>query len=336
MLVYPWQQKAWQRFNLIYQNGKLPHGFIISAPLHSGLDKFVEAISYAALCQATTKPCGKCRDCVLLAGGSHPDLLSISKEEKETAIKVEYIRQLTNFFTLKSFSGLIKVACIYRADLMNKGSANTFLKILEEPPGNALILLMTPYPDLLPTTIRSRCQLFKVETEINIATLEWVASKTVPGEPEARLALAGNLPLLAIDDVAIEQREAILNEFIQLITGKQAPLKTAKKWHDIGLETVILLLLELFYRIIRCKVAKLPINLSGCSLAVQENLQSYIKSLDLIKLLKIHDMILNKIKLIKSNLHLNSLCILETLAIYFSDSVLLIDRNIYGNQTSNS
>lgn len=84
----------------------------------------------------------------------HPDLFFI--KPSSNMIKLDSIRALIEFASLKSYSGGRKFALIDGAHLMNRESQNALLKLLEEPPiGMVIILITDKYESLLPT-IRSR------------------------------------------------------------------------------------------------------------------------------------------------------------------------------------
>ena len=104
----------------------------------------------------------------------HPDLHTVSLEEGKRDIPAEKIRELKSKLQLKSYSGKKKIAIIDDAEKMNPTACNAFLKTLEEPPGDSLIILITNSPQLLLPTIISRCQVFnfsKLKTEDVKSTL---------------------------------------------------------------------------------------------------------------------------------------------------------------------
>ena len=95
---------------------------------------------------------------------SHPGLLILKRAlnpktgKLMTVLSVDEIRKLADFFNLTSGAGGWRVAIVDTADDMNDNAANALLKMLEEPPGNAMLLLLSNTPGRLLPTIRSRCQ----------------------------------------------------------------------------------------------------------------------------------------------------------------------------------
>lgn len=86
----------------------------------------------------------------------HPDFTFVSPKESE--IKIDEIRELSWKLSLKPGISDFKVAVIDGAHGMNSEAQNCFLKTLEEPRGNSVIILISEYPNLLLPTIRSRTE----------------------------------------------------------------------------------------------------------------------------------------------------------------------------------
>jgi DNA polymerase-3 subunit delta' len=98
-----------------------------------------------------------------VAAGSHPGLMVITRSVDDkgrlrSVIRVDEIRPLGEFFGLTATGGGWRVAIIDYADEMNDNAANALLKILEEPPRQSLIMLLSNAPGRLLPTIRSRTQ----------------------------------------------------------------------------------------------------------------------------------------------------------------------------------
>ena len=89
----------------------------------------------------------------MLKRGVNPDTGKLM-----TVLSVDEIRQLAGFFGMTSGAGGWRVAIVDTADDMNDNAANALLKMLEEPPARAMLLLLANTPGRLLPTIRSRCQ----------------------------------------------------------------------------------------------------------------------------------------------------------------------------------
>jgi DNA polymerase-3 subunit delta' len=89
--------------------------------------------------------------------GSARDVHLAAPESKARRILIDQIRDLEHALQMQASGRARKVAIISDADRMQPQAANAFLKTLEEPPNNSLLLLLTSLPEALPDTIRSRC-----------------------------------------------------------------------------------------------------------------------------------------------------------------------------------
>jgi DNA polymerase III subunit delta' len=78
-------------------------------------------------------------------------------ESKSRRIVTEQVRNLEHALQMRAADGRRKVAIIFEADRLQPQAANAFLKTLEEPPENSLLLLLSSLPEVLPDTILSRC-----------------------------------------------------------------------------------------------------------------------------------------------------------------------------------
>jgi len=139
-------------------NKTLAHAYLFSG--EAGIGKKMTALALAAAVNCPDAGqeggCGVCPSCRKIATGGHPDVHLLVPDGEE--IKIDQIRQMQADLALKPFEGAKKTQIADGADRMNAASSNAFLKTLEEPPGDALIILITALPQSLLSTIRSRCQ----------------------------------------------------------------------------------------------------------------------------------------------------------------------------------
>ena len=85
-------------------------------------------------------------------------LLAPKVLEDELKIYTEDVRALKSFFSLKSYGGAYKLAIIDDAHCLTAEASNALLKLLEEPPPDSVLMLVTHLPGLLLATIASRCE----------------------------------------------------------------------------------------------------------------------------------------------------------------------------------
>lgn len=120
-------------------------------------------------------PCGRCHSCKLVQAGTHSDLYLVTSETR--SIGVDTIRQLCSSLSESPRLGRAKVAIINDAEKMTEAAANALLKTLEEPAGQATLLLISAYPERLLPTIRSRCQQWLVPNPATDLALAWLTEQ---------------------------------------------------------------------------------------------------------------------------------------------------------------
>ena len=139
---------------------RVAHAYLFCGP--EGVGKKLVALGFAKLlnCAEPGKDGGDCGclSCSKTERGLNPDVHLFEYPDEKT-IKVGHVRgDIENVVHLSPYENPYKVFIIDGAERMNSNAQNAFLKTLEEPPGNSVIILVTPLPDLLIPTIRSRCQ----------------------------------------------------------------------------------------------------------------------------------------------------------------------------------
>ena len=138
-------EKQKKYFENLVSNGSLGHAYLFVGQDAAGKKSCAEDI------------------CALLTNKgfeNNPDLKLIRPNSKEDRhrIDIESIRNLKSFMYLKPYSSEYKLAVIEGAETISVEAANAMLKILEEPPGNSVLILISSKPSLLPKTILSRCE----------------------------------------------------------------------------------------------------------------------------------------------------------------------------------
>jgi DNA polymerase III subunit delta' len=130
-----------------YEQSRLAHAYLISGPPGSG--KQLLAADLASLVNGTPA------DEVFSAKAR--EIFIARPESKSRRIVIEQIRDLEHALQMRASNGRRKVAIISDADRLQPQAANAFLKTLEEPPKDSLLLLLSALPEALPETILSRC-----------------------------------------------------------------------------------------------------------------------------------------------------------------------------------
>ncbi len=130
-----------------HENNRLGHAYLISGPVGSG--KREVAANVASAVNGTEVA-------AVFSSGAR-EIFVAEPESKSRRILIEQIRELEHGLQMRSGEGRRKVAIIAEADRLQPQAANAFLKTLEEPPANSLLLLLSALPEALPDTIVSRC-----------------------------------------------------------------------------------------------------------------------------------------------------------------------------------
>jgi DNA polymerase-3 subunit delta' len=169
------EQKLLQEFN----NNRLPHALILSGPFGIGKATLAFRLARFLLSQPADgggglfgpaeKPTSlqvKLDDPLFrrIASGGHADLMTIEREydDKKDRLKneisVDAVRKVHPFLRKTAAEGGWRIVIIDQAEYLNANGQNALLKILEEPPEKALLILTTSQPGSFLPTIRSRCR----------------------------------------------------------------------------------------------------------------------------------------------------------------------------------
>ena len=210
------QSEAETSFLSAFNSGKLPHAWLIcgpngigkatlahriarfvlthGGPVDDGPGLFGDAMPQADLTSLATDLANPV--CRRIIAGGHADFLHIqrSKDEKtgklRKEITVDEVRAVVSFLSMTPAEGGWRIVVIDSADEMNANAANAVLKVLEEPPARALLLLVSHNPGRLLPTIRSRCRrlVLKPLSERTIADLLVEYDPDILPEDAAELA----------------------------------------------------------------------------------------------------------------------------------------------------
>lgn len=115
------------------------------------------AFAKALLCEEKNKKwegCGQCQNCLRFDKGLHPDFLLL--EPVDNDIPIETVRKAIEFLHYEPQFSSLRILIVNEADRLKENVQNTFLKTLEEPPHNTLIIFITALPQRLLTTVLSR------------------------------------------------------------------------------------------------------------------------------------------------------------------------------------
>ena len=183
-------------------------------------------VSSASGCSNTgrpiiTEPCGSCKSCRKIELDHHPDIIRL--KPSGSIIKIDQIRSTCHTLAMKPYEARWRLVIIFDAQTMNPSASNALLKVLEEPPGRTILILVAAHTaDLLPTIV-SRCQhiRFNPISKINLETALIDEQGIEPGDAKIIAAMAGgslSKALHLFQTNWIERRNWLIKELDSLST----------------------------------------------------------------------------------------------------------------------
>lgn len=187
--------------------------FLLAPQETAGSSLFCDALPPESLHITATHPTFR----RMIAGG-HPDFLTLEGDD----IKIEDVRKVPEFLSLTPAESDWRVVIIDCAEAMNRNAANALLKTLEEPPPQAVIILISHNPGALLPTIRSRCRVLRIPslTQDDFANIMVKIVPQVDRYDYSKWALlSGTSPGVAL--MLIEgEADKLYEEVLDLFTGK--------------------------------------------------------------------------------------------------------------------
>jgi len=210
--------------------GRVAGSYLFIGPPGVGKGTFARRLAKALTC-AAPRPglvaCDACRSCVQAEAGSHPDIDVVQKPEDRATIPLETLigdadhrmrEGLCWRLLLKPAVAGRKVAIVLDADLLAEEAANCLLKTLEEPPPEAVIILVGTALERQLPTIRSRCRIVRfrplaADEVVRVLAADQTAGQVAPARlEECAAGAAGSLERarLLLDDTLMAFRGQML------------------------------------------------------------------------------------------------------------------------------
>jgi DNA polymerase III subunit delta' len=231
----PWLSIAQQQLRTAAAAGRMPHSLLLLSVPGLGAEALAHWATGLALCESSDpRPCGVCASCQLLRADSHPDAHVVRLEEDAQQIKVDQVRELIESLSLKSYRGGFKVAVIEGAEALNANGANAFLKTLEEPTANTVLIMIARPNHRLPATIASRCLRINLRAPDRQVALAWLeAHSPAKRNWNAALGVAGGAPLqaMAMEAAGLDAlHDDMQKSMAQLATGAVDVTLVCESW----------------------------------------------------------------------------------------------------------
>lgn len=244
--AHPWFNDRFQHLTQLHQVNRLPHALLLHGMPGIGKADFAQSFAHYLLCQQpeNNRACGHCKPCELNMAGSHPDLYLLEPEEQGKQLKVDQVRALNEFIYSTAQQGGYRVVVLNPADSMNIASANALLKMLEEPGGDTLILLITSKMGQLLPTIKSRCQHVECHPPAEAEAVSWLMNAAELDEERAKNILHINLgapmeALAYINNGLNEQRAQLVRGLADILKQRRTALEVAQAWSKLNIELIL-------------------------------------------------------------------------------------------------
>ena len=201
------------------KENRIPHAILIEGDKGTGRHTLARFLAKAAVCSGENIPCNNCRNCHNADTLTHPDIIFTAPDDGKKNIAVSQIRELRDETYVKPHSANRRVFIIDYADTMNPQSQNALLKVLEEPPGSVMFILIAESKSALLTTVISRCILLSLTAPEKSVAADYIKSLGQYNENDISNALeSGNnnigQALLFLSGKDSTETEAGANDFI--------------------------------------------------------------------------------------------------------------------------
>jgi DNA polymerase-3 subunit delta' len=215
---------------------RLAHAYLFVGPSGVGKKRTALALAQALLCtEQVGTGCESCAACRAVVSGAHPDLSLVTPQAGKTTLVIDQVRELQHFLGLQSARGSRKIAVVEEAQVLTPQAQSGLLKIVEEPPGAALLMLLSVSAASLSRPLLSRCQQVRFAA-LPLATVEELLVQehdTPPAEAHA-LALYSRGSIgraLSLDaQVFTEERQYLIEELGQIERAPFSRVSGLAEW----------------------------------------------------------------------------------------------------------
>lgn len=216
----PWLVRAGEQFDQALRDGRLTHAILLSAAPGWGVLNLAERVARSILEVSADYDLSH-----------HLDYLNVALEERRTLISIDQIRDATDFLSTTSREGTNKLVLVNEADRLSIPASQALLKILEEPPADKYLLLVSTHSELLSPTIRSRCQRFVVQNGTQDEVVSFLAAQAGKDELNDLLDDYGGAPYAALAALT-EKRSSLKSALTRLLRNETSLVDLAREMRD--------------------------------------------------------------------------------------------------------
>ena len=216
--------QAFELLKRAHASGRMPHALLVTGAPECGTNRLALQLA-DLLCDAKADS---------LENLMHPNCRVIRPGSKIRTITINAIRSVEPFLTLCLPEGETKLVIVCEADRLSDDSANSFLKTLEEPPPQTLIVLITEMPSKLLPTIRSRCIRLDIADSSMEEHINEAQKRFLPAVRAALANLGSDVAALALrydfQELLAREREEISD---RITSAVKAEAKSISEGTDI-------------------------------------------------------------------------------------------------------
>jgi len=243
---FPLQTQGVALLQRSLERGRLAHAYLFTGQTLDELEALARTLAKTLNCQNPVKKdglavdsCDECLSCRKIDHANHADVHWVRPESKMRVITIDQMRGLMQQIQLKPTEARFKVAIIVAADRLNASAANAFLKTLEEPPANSILILLTTDRQRILETILSRCLRLNFAGEgpraFDAAQMAWLAAFSESAAAEHK-SLLGRYRLMDLLLRKLNEAKASIDETLKarspLERYEEAEKPLRVKWEE--------------------------------------------------------------------------------------------------------
>ena len=206
-------------------SNRVTHAYLFTGPAGSNKTQAAYALASALICK--NNGCGACDECAKIARRKHPDVRYYAPEGAGGYL-VDQIREVVSDTSLAPIQAKRKVYILDRVDLLGTSAANAFLKTLEEPPDDVVIILLGRTRESVLPTIVSRCSVVPFRHIPATEAADILAQRTGASFEQARIAIeaCGGSITRGIEFMKSNERLSFRRQVLDVL----ARLDTSDSW----------------------------------------------------------------------------------------------------------